>query len=457
MEFIENYPVEKLIPTKYNPRKIEDEVFEKLTESINKFGIIKPIIINGENGILTAGHQRTKAIKSLGIETVPVIKLPDIVKSDEIMFNLFHNSIETNRSDVRITDISGSEFGYSFVVPGRISFEKNLNPVIVKEIGILIMKYGCWGNVVCDENGRILLNSEYAIACKLLDKPILVFKIENKKVSDLLKYLNLDYGEYDFDTLGIKDYNQTYCQMNRLGGKKPLRSTTYTKFVLPILQKPHRVLDFGAGKCAYSRELRKQGYKFSMYEPFYREKGKNAFKIDSIINFIKEIEADISQNGLYDIVILDSVLNSITNIEMQHNVLLACNALLKDHGTLIIGTRSLGKINCVKNSNISTDLKRDIEFLDKENFSVTFRSGVWTKQKFHTKETLHNALKPYFEEITIYDAESRSNIYAICKKPIRWDLVEYKKALDIEFNMTYPKGFKHNQHEELIAAVSKEH
>ena len=96
-----------------------------------------------------------------------------------------------------------------------------------------------------------------------------------------------------------------------------------------------------------------------------------------------------------------------------------------------------------------------IEFLDKENFSVTFRSGVWTKQKFHTKETLHNALEPYFEEITIYGTESRSNIYAICKKPIRWDLAEYKKALDIEFNMTYPKGFKHNQHEELVMTVLK--
>lgn len=455
MEFIEKYPVEKLIPAMYNPRKIDEKSYKKLKQSIKKFGIIKPIIVNGKNGVLTAGHQRTKSIIDLGLKTVPVIKLPEIVKSDEIMFNLFHNSIETNRSKVLIGNFEEVDYGYSFIEPENIHFEKNLNPVVVKEIGILIMKYGTWGSVIVNEDGQIFHNSEYAIACKLLNKPLLAFKIDNAKSQALMKYLNIDYGEYYFDTLGVKDYNQTYCQMSRLSGRKSLKSTTYTKYVLPKITKTDRILDFGAGKCAYPLKLREEGYQFFMYEPFYRRKGENVFEIDTIVRFIDEIEKDIMKNGLYDIVVLDSVINSITNAEMQHNVLLTCNAMMNDCGTLILGTRSLGKIKSLENANVSTNLKRDIEFLDKENFSVTFRNGVWTKQKFHTRQTLKELLKNYFEDVETYGGESRSNIYAICKKPIRRELAEYIKSLNIEFNMTYPKGYKHNRHKKIVSTILK--
>ncbi len=453
MEFIENYPVDKLIAAEYNPREINEVNFKKLLESIKKFGIIKPIILNGENGIITAGHQRVKAVKILGIKTIPVIKLSDIKKSDEIIFNLFHNSIETNRSKVWIEDLDNLKFGYNFINPEKIYFEKNLNPVVVKEIGNLIIKYGAWGSGICDETGNILLNSEYTLCCKLLNVPLLIFKVENTSTKELINYFSIDYGEYYFDALNIKDYNQTYCQMNRLKGKKSLKSTTYEKFVIPILDKNLRILDFGAGKCAYPLKLRQLGYKFFMYEPFFRKNGENAFQIGTVVKFIKELEKDICKNGLFDMVVLDSVLNSVTSDEMTHNILLSCNALLKEDGCLTLGTRSLQKVEQLQYQNQSTGIKREIEFLDKKKFGVTFRSGVWTKQKFHTKESLQKTLNPYFKEIVIQGQESRSNIYAVCKNPRRWSICDYEKALNIEFNMTYPKGFKHNQHEKLVAEI----
>ncbi len=455
MKFIENYPVEKLSPAEYNPRKISKSQFKKLKESIQKFGIIKPIIVNGENGILTAGHQRIKATKELGISEVPVIKLEKIAKSDEIMFNLFHNSIETNLSSVRVLNIENLPYGYNFVKPEYIIFEKNLNPAIVKEIGKLIIKYGEWGSVVCDEDGNILCNSDYAIACKILNKPLLIYKMDNNKIGEFSKYLSLDYGKYYFDSLGIKDYNQTYCQMNRLKGEKAFKSTTYEKYVLPMLEKNHRILDFGAGKCAYPKMLRQQGFNAFMYEPFYRNEKGDAFDISKICEFINEIELEISKNGLFDIVVLDSVLNSVTSPKMQHYVLLACNSLLKVDGLLILGTRCLGHVECRRKSKKATNDSRDIEFLDYDNYSVTFRKGVWTKQRFNTKEGLHKELSPYFEDVEIFGSETRSNIYAICKKPFRWSLSDYKAVLNTEFNMTYPKGFKHNKHKKLVETILK--
>ncbi len=190
-----------------------------------------------------------------------------------------------------------------------------------------------------------------------------------------------------------------------------------------------------------------------MYEPFYRQEKINSFDISKIVSFIEEIKNDISKNGLYDIVILDSVLNSITSLEMQHNVLLACNSLLKNNGTLILGTRSLGKTTATLKSKQATERKRDIEFLDDESFSVTFRNGVWTKLRFTTKERLYQELIPYFNNIETLGNETRSNIYAICKNPIRFSNEEHEKALNTEFNMTYPNEFKHNKHMELVNTI----
>ena len=75
------------------------------------------------------------------------------------------------------------------------------------------------------------------------------------------------------------------------------------------------------------------------------------------------------------------------------------------------------------------------------------------KQRFTTKKQLQQELMPYFKDIETLGNETRSNIYAICKNPVRFSNEEYKKALNIEFNMTYPNGFKHNKHSELINTI----
>ncbi len=126
---------------------------------------------------------------------------------------------------------------------------------------------------------------------------------------------------------------------------------------------------------------------------------------------------------------------------------------MKNNGKLILGTRSKGKIISTLSGKHSTDLKRDIEFLDDNNFSVTFRNGVWTKQRFTTKENLYDELNKYFQDVTVLGNENKSNIYAICKKPLRHPIKDYKKVLNIEFNMEYPNGFKHNMHTKLVETI----
>ena len=71
MEFIKDYPIEKLKIWEQNPRK-NDKSAGKLVDVIQEYGFINPIIID-QNGIIRAGHTRLKAANRLHQKTVPVL------------------------------------------------------------------------------------------------------------------------------------------------------------------------------------------------------------------------------------------------------------------------------------------------------------------------------------------------------------------------------------------------
>lgn len=59
---IEQIKITDLKPAEYNPRKISSEELSKLTNSIEEFGLVDPIIINLKNMNIIGGHQRYDAI-----------------------------------------------------------------------------------------------------------------------------------------------------------------------------------------------------------------------------------------------------------------------------------------------------------------------------------------------------------------------------------------------------------
>ena len=96
---IEYVPLSVLIPAEYNPRKWSEDTTSQLKESINRHGIVDPIIVNSaENrkNIMIGGNFRAKVLKELGHETVPVIYLniPDIEKEKELNIRLNKNQGE---------------------------------------------------------------------------------------------------------------------------------------------------------------------------------------------------------------------------------------------------------------------------------------------------------------------------------------------------------------------------
>lgn len=458
-EFIEHFPLEELKPADYNPRKLDEDKFLLLQESLRRFGIIKPVIVNGDNGILTAGHQRSRAMKAIGMTHCPAIRIKGITRSDEINFNLLHNSIETNKTPVRVDVKSTAQVpdSYQFIPHSAVSYERNKNALIIKNLGDLITRYGEWGSIVCSEDGRVLLNSDYAVASQQNRCGMICYMLPKEREREMMRYLGYDYGQYFYDALGVKSYNQLHCQMNRLQGKKKrkITSTLYENYVIPELNKKAKTLDFGAGHCAYVKLLASEGYDICAYEPHFQVSRK--LNVREVVRQINHITRKIKKDGLFDTVILDSVLNSVINSYHEHAVMTTCNALLRKGGTIYIGTRNLGFQEHLNNSKIFTTEIRGIEFLDKKNFTATFRSGVWTMQHFHSKKTLEALLRQYFAKVQVTGERSGSQIYAVASEPLPLPREQVAKALTTEFNMEYPNGYKHNRHEEIVSTLMDFH
>ena len=61
---IETIKITDLKPARYNPRKISNEDYNKLSNSINEYGLVDPIIINLNNYNIIGGNQRYDVLLS---------------------------------------------------------------------------------------------------------------------------------------------------------------------------------------------------------------------------------------------------------------------------------------------------------------------------------------------------------------------------------------------------------
>lgn len=64
MEFLENYPTDKLIPYARNSRTHNDEQIAQIVASIKEFGFTNPILIGGDD-VIIAGHGRLLAAQRI--------------------------------------------------------------------------------------------------------------------------------------------------------------------------------------------------------------------------------------------------------------------------------------------------------------------------------------------------------------------------------------------------------
>lgn len=72
---LEEAPIDSLVPYARNARTHSESQVAQLAASIREFGFNNPIIVD-KAGTILAGHGRIAAARKLGLETVPVLRVP---------------------------------------------------------------------------------------------------------------------------------------------------------------------------------------------------------------------------------------------------------------------------------------------------------------------------------------------------------------------------------------------
>lgn len=70
--------IDDLIGAEYNPRELTKKQYNDLKDSLKRFGIVDPVIVNKHPermDIIVGGHQRSKVWKDLGNDTISTVEV----------------------------------------------------------------------------------------------------------------------------------------------------------------------------------------------------------------------------------------------------------------------------------------------------------------------------------------------------------------------------------------------
>jgi DNA modification methylase len=208
---IENRLIADLKPAEYNPRQISTKQYNDLKESIKKFSLVDPIIINKDNTVI-GGHQRLKICKELKHIDIDCVVL-DLSKEDERELNIRLNK-------------SGGEWDFD-ILANQFDIEE-LKDWGFKEIelGLNIDKISVEGNTEDDhipevKESRVKLGDVWELGKHRLicgDNMDLMKQYQDNHFD--LAIVDPPYGGND--AIGLKD--------NKTKGKQLAKRTNYNLF-----------------------------------------------------------------------------------------------------------------------------------------------------------------------------------------------------------------------------------
>lgn len=196
-------PITELKPAPYNPRKWDEEAVKQLRESIVRFGLVDPIIVNnapGRKSVVIGGHFRLKIAKDLGYAKIPAVyvNIPDPEKEKELNLRLNRNvgdwdiDLLAEFDESLLTDIgfSSKELDEIFDIednPEQFDLQKELEKLDIKKVEI--KKGDIWqlgtnklmcGDSTIENDVLALMCDEEAVFC-FTDPPYLLSYLTGKK------------------------------------------------------------------------------------------------------------------------------------------------------------------------------------------------------------------------------------------------------------------------------------
>ena len=88
---IQKKKLTELIPAPYNPRQSTAKQETQLKRSLEKFGVVEPIIWNKQTGFIVGGHFRVRELQKLGYKEIDCV-IVDLNEEDEKELNIRLNA-----------------------------------------------------------------------------------------------------------------------------------------------------------------------------------------------------------------------------------------------------------------------------------------------------------------------------------------------------------------------------
>ena len=70
--------IDSLIESEYNPRQLTKKQYQNLKDSVKRFGLVDPVLVNinkDRKDIIIGGHQRVKIAKDLNLTEIPCVEV----------------------------------------------------------------------------------------------------------------------------------------------------------------------------------------------------------------------------------------------------------------------------------------------------------------------------------------------------------------------------------------------
>ena len=104
-------PLADLTPDEHNAKEHPADQVEQIKQSIKQFKMCDPIGVAGDNNLIVEGHGRYMALKELGVEKAPCIRLDHLDTAEKRKaYALIHNKTTMNSGfDIELLDMNLAE------------------------------------------------------------------------------------------------------------------------------------------------------------------------------------------------------------------------------------------------------------------------------------------------------------------------------------------------------------
>lgn len=181
---VEYIPINDITPYDKNAKIHTDEQIEQIKKSIEEFGMNDPIGIWGKDNIIIEGHGRLMALKELGWNEVPVIRLDDLTDEQRRAYTLIHNQTTMNtgfnidilNEELQSIDLDMSFYGFDEIEEPEIDIQdddfdiEDIEPIVEPK----------------SKRGEIYKLGNHYLMCGDSTNPEDVDKLMNGSVADLV-------------------------------------------------------------------------------------------------------------------------------------------------------------------------------------------------------------------------------------------------------------------------------